>query len=474
MKHNALFSAALAACVSLASFVACDDEVSQIGSSLSRGEVEIFLDSLEYDIEAAPVYLSDYDARSTTDLIGRINVPEYGSLRCSFIGALMPATSINIPDSIPREFIDSLRMIVAVPRGHLTGDSLAPQQLKVYTLNRQLPADVSNSFDPSEYYDPSRPLATASYALTKLNLQDTLFRKGIAIEIPVRLPKESALQVYDRYKSDPSIFEWPATFAKVFPGIYIEPSFGRGCIANVGAVDFYLYWHHLKTETKVETDGTVIKKEVVVKDSVSVFSTAPEVVCANLIDYEPSQAIRSMAAAGRHIITTPGGYALRIKFPAEKIISDYQNKEHSMSMISGLSFAVPASPVKNDFGINAAPYLAMIKTSELDSFFSSNKVPDNVTSFWAPYNGVSGRYSFTSMRQYILDLIAKGSAITDDDCDFTLVPVNIVSESETNSYTGVTTTTVTRCMPYMLAPTMTELFAQRSIICFTYSLQTIK
>ena len=114
----------------------------------------------------------------------------------------------------------------------------------------------------------------------------------------------------------------------------------------------------------------------------------------------------------------------------------------------------------------------MVKTSELATFFTGNRIPDNKSSFYAVYNSTTGEYQFSNMRQYIVDLVAKGE-VTDEDMDFTLVPVLIETEDVKNEYTGEVTTYVTDCLRYIGRPTMTLLHTDKALVIFTYSSQVI-
>lgn len=245
MKLKALHKA-IAALLPLAILASCEDSTSPIGGSLVNGEVSITVDTLEMKLDASSIMEPEFDSRTQTKLLGRINVPEYGSLECSFVSQLMCATKMNIPDSITVNDIDSIRMVLTVPRGSLTGDSLAPQQLKVYRLTRQLPSDINSAFDPDGYYDPSSPLGVRSYTLSALSMNDSLFKKQESIRIPIMLPKKMAQDVFNAYKNNPGIFQWPQTFAQYFPGVYVEQNFGNGCIGVISSMKFFTYWHYMR------------------------------------------------------------------------------------------------------------------------------------------------------------------------------------------------------------------------------------
>lgn len=473
MKIKSIYAAA-AALFSLAAFSSCEDSTSPIGGSLVNGEVTIVVDTLEMKLDASSILEPNFDSRTQTKLLGRINVPEYGSLDCSFVSQLMCATKMNIPDSITVNDVDSMRMVLTVPRGSLTGDSLAPQQLKVYQLTKQLPSDINSTFDPKGYYNPSDPLGVKSYTLSALSMNDSLFKLQGSIRIPIMLPRKLAQDIFTAYKNNPETFQWPQTFAQYFPGVYVEQNFGNGCIGVISAMKFYTYWHYMKQvyQKKDDDSGEYHYVPTLARDSVCLFSSQPEVLSANKITYNVSDYLKNLANKGKSIITTPGGYYVNVKFPAQEIIDKYDRDLYSVAVVSKLSFEIPAEAVENDYGLEAAPHLLMVKASERESFFRENKIPNGKTSFYAAYNSEKKCYTFAGMREYILDLINSGKPVDPADMDFSLVPV-VVSTEEVPNYSS-STTYVTRCAPYIGRPTVTQLDTDKAIICFSYSRQTME
>ncbi|MDE5791693.1 MAG: DUF4270 domain-containing protein [Muribaculaceae bacterium] len=471
-----LFAIALAA-LATSLFISCQDDISSQGSSLVTGEVTIIADSIPTFMPAHTEEYNAYDSRSNTKLLGRINVPEYGSLSCSFLSQLYPSPALGISDTVPESYIDSMRLIVRVPRGSLTGDSLAPQQLKMYRLNKQLPANITNNANPSDFYNASDPdafLGSRTYTLSALNKSDSAFLKNPYISIRLDLPREMALECVLKYRNDPAIFQWPATFAQQFPGLYVEQSFGNGCIGNISDMRVFLYYRvDKKVNSKDEVTGETVTTTVATADSVCLFTTAPEVVSSNVINLSLSENLKNLAAQGKSIVTTPGGYVTNIEFPAREIIEKYNQSNSVMTVISNLSIEIPASEIENDFGIGMAPYLLMVKKSERDEFFQNNKIPDNVNSFYASYNAEKKTYSFSGMREYLLNLISSGKEPTQEDIEFSLVPVDIRIEN-VEQYNGTIVPYVIRCSNYIVKPTMTLLHTDRTIINFTYSKQDIE
>ena len=473
MNKLSLFCATLLCALLMFS---CEDSTSAIGGSLTTGEVSITVDSLPTNIASESIYYDSFDGRNITKLIGRINVPEYGSLNCSFVSQMLSATSMSIPDSITVNEIDSCRMLVIVPTGALTGDSLAPQQMKVFKLNRQLPADISSSFNPDGYYNPSTPMGVESYTLSNIAGRDSVAKASGYIKIPVKLPTEFAVDLFNKYRANDPIFQWPSTFNQYFPGVYVEQNFGNGCIAKVSGVHIYTYWHYTKQVSQMQPDSTYKKVDVIMRDSIGLLSSQPEVLSSNIIRYKVSQKISDMVDAGKSVITTPGGYMVSINFPIRRLLDEYHGQGDLMSTVSSLRMEIPASEIENEHGISVAPYLLMVRKKDFDSFFKENKLPDGKTSFYAAYNSESKNYQFNSMRQYFLDVLEaekNGETIDGDETEFVLVPVDVTTET-VNNYYGTPTVYVTKCQPYLTKPTMTQLFTDRTIIVFTYSTQIIE
>lgn len=473
MKLKSLFTIALSL-LGLNALTSCEDSTSPIGGSLISGDVTITVDTLEMKIEASSILEADFDSRAKSKLLGRINVPEYGSLDCSFVTQLLPATKMNIPDSIKVEDVDSLRLVLSVPRGSLTGDSLAPQQLKTYRLTKQLPSDINSAFDPAGYYDPQNPLGVKSYTLSALSMNDSMFKKGADIRIPVMMPSKMAKDLFTAYRDNTQIFQWPKTFTEYFPGIYVEQNFGNGCVGVISGVEFYLYWHFNEQvyQKKDDDSGEYHYVPKLARDSVCLLASRPEVLSANRVEYKVSDYLTNLTNEGKSIITTPGGYYVKLNFPAKELIERYDKDLYTSAVVSKLSFEIPAEPVKNDYGLPCAPYLLMVKSSEREAFFRDNKVPDGKTSFSAEYDEERGCYSFTGMREYILDLLESGS-FNPEDMEFSLIPVILATESVSNYY-GEATIYTTGCSPYIGRPTVTALDTEHATIIFTYTRQTIQ
>lgn len=453
----------------------CNEDISSIGSSLTQGEINIVIDSIGLDAPVIPERAAVIDSRSTTCLVGRFDVEDYGKLECNFVARMMAASSISFPDSIGPERVDSMKLLLRAPRNEVFGDSLAPQQIAVYKLDRQLPSDITNAFDPTGYYDPEKPLAKRSYVLSALGMDESYFNQATNRTIPMTPGNDVAWgrKIIEDYRTNPDIFAWPSSFAEYFPGLYVEQTFGRGCLINIGSADFNIYYHTLADESYENADGETVTRQIHVPDSIAPFALAPEVLSSNNITYTPSPKIEAMAAAGKPIVVSPAGYICRMTFPTRKLVDRYFENDLSLGIVSDLTFFLPAENIDNGFGITPPPYLLMVKANEYEEFFSEGKLPDSETSFYATYSAAAGGYSFSSMRDFIRPIVElpEAEARAVEDTEFVLVPVQVDQESYTSSSTGQAYTILVRCVPYIAKPSMVLLKPEDAEIVFTFSYQ---
>ncbi|MCM1006171.1 MAG: DUF4270 domain-containing protein [Prevotella sp.] len=447
----------------------CDDDANNIGGSIAKGEVTIIVDST-FTVTGRCVRNEQIDSRNEDLLIGRLYVEDYGELNASFAGRLMPASTLAIPDSIPLDDISGMSLRFSFKTDGFTGDTLAPQQLSVYSLTKQLPSGIDNTFNPDGYYDESSPLGSASYTASTLGLNASKDKVGY---VSVPLDKSFARKIVEQYRKDPAVFQWPETFAKYFPGIYVKSTFGRGLVLNFTNTEFLTFWTRKIKVNKIE-NGVGVVRDSLLTDTTSLFAISPEVLSANLLRFTPAESIKERVNRGEYVIQSPAGYNIEIDFPAQSIIDRYASDNFNLAVINSLTFSLPVTTPSNTYGITPPPYMLMIKTSKMKDFFIQNKVPtnDDTDVFWASYNSETGEYVFNNMRPYLMALIKSGGKVSDEDSKFTIVPVNITTEN--TGYTGNQKTVVTKCEQYIAHPSLCIADLSRSKVKFTYSRQVIR
>lgn len=445
---------------------ACNDETSSIGSSLVTDKSEITIDSI-FTVAGRSVATHELRSRTLTQLIGSIDAQHFGSLESDYVTQLMPSATMDTT-GVSEATLDSIKLVIRFYSNKITGDSMTPMGINVYTLTRQLPSSLMSSFDPTGYYDESAPLASAIYTGNTL-YSDSLEHMGVHI-IECKLPIEIARQYFRAYKADPSVFSSPEAFAKIFPGIYVANSFGQGRVTNIFNTRVLLNYHSNTTYTNSageERDTTIYSARIIA-------ASTPEVLTNNNLTFNIAPELDQMAKTAPMLVS-PLGYESEIKFPSSQVIASFKAAaDNSMGVVNSLVMRIPVEKIANEYGIEPPAHLLLIPTRDRDKFFAEQMIPDNVTSFVTDYDTEHGLYSFGGLRAFIMKLMQEGMTAEEieDISTFSLVPVEITTESYTNSsYQQVSV--ITAVGPHIESPAMAKISTDDIKILLTYSTETI-
>ncbi len=454
--------------------MSCEDS-STAGGSLVQDEVEIVMDSA-FSVEGRPVTNDLVQSRTILQLLGSIEAEGYGLLSSDIVCQYMPASNIDT-FGVKAEYIDSVRLEMCMYKDAFAGDSTVPMGLTVYMLDKQLPSPIYSNFDPTGYYDPSKPVGSVTYSAL-LDGSPELAKDdngNLYKSINVKLPRQLGVDLYNLFLNSPQTLQTPQAFAKWFPGLYIANSFGSGRVTRINNNYINVYYHsvHKINDDKNPRDTTLYHVS-------SYMAVTPEIITNNNIHFEMSDALEDRADDGETILVGPTGYDVEFIFPTREILQRYQ-QSGPLSVVNALNFTIPAKDISNDYGLKPPPYILMVKKSQKDKFFASTQINDNMSSFYAAYNSLTKSYTFSSMRNYIIDIINKGS-VTADDEEFVICPVQVsfYTNSNSNYYYGYyygssssTSTQVSTITPYVTEPVMTILDLKHAKIDFTFSKQTI-
>ena len=434
------FNVILAAVV-LLSLYACTDET--IGVSITDSVSTIIEDS-SFVITGHSLRDARVQMRTSTKMLGALSSEGYGDLTASAVTMWMPAMNIDTTN-MKADWIDSCRLKLRIPYTNgYTGNAKAPMRLDVYRLNKSLPSPIYSDFDPTGYYDellasesysPTSGWAEVAQSYTSGSLvTDTV--RVISVPMPVSLGKE----LYNAFVSDPVKFSNPRTFADIFPGIYITNSYGSGHVINIQATQFDVYYHkHIVKNDTTEVDSTF---------SQSYLASTPEVISNNIINFQD-------------------------------IIDDYRaSVGNNQSVINSLSLELPVSIPATTYKIQPPEYLLMVKTSKKDAFINGDSLVNNKDSFYAIYDEVDKTYTFSGLRNYILNIINKqGGIATEDDINFTITPVDVTTyvypTSYSYYYSSSSSSIVTKISPMVSRPAIVELLLDRAKIKISYSSQIV-
>lgn len=461
-KFLHIFLPMVAAAATIILGTSCNDTTSKIGTSLIEDQTEVIMDST-FVITGKSVENLRIQSRTTKQVLGDIRADGYGEFRSDFVTQFMAASKLDT-DNVPVENIDSLKLIMRIPKTNVVGDSLAPMGLQVFPLTKVLPAPIYSDFDPADYYDPSTPLATQYYKANVLEEGDTAQWMNSSY-IFVKLPQELARKLYQTYLDNPASYSSPAAFTKEFPGFYIRHSFGSGNVVSIEQTVMRMYYH----KNTVNAAG----RDTTYRYTGYYYGVQPEIITNNIINYTISDKIQARLDKGENLLIAPAGRDVEINFPAKELISSYRDNAGKLSVINTVSFRIPVSEIENSYGINPPSSILLILSKDKDKFFIENDVNDDVTSFLGTYDSANKCYTFANMRSYMLDILGK-EELKEEDYTFTVTPVSLVTttEASTSYYYYGTSETVNAIVPYIGTPVMASLDLSKAKIILTYSKQT--
>lgn len=462
MKINFLFISIITLFTVI--FTACDNEVNNIGGSLVNDNLEIDIDST-FVVEGKSIENLRIQSRTVTQLLGSISSKEYGTFSSEYITQFMCANKIDTV-GVSAEDIDSLIVVLNIPKGDIVGDSLIPMGLEIYPLTKQLPSPIYSDFNPEGYYDASKKLSSQIYKCNVAGENDTV-KAYESRYVYAKLPVEIGRELFRKYKQNPELYSNPEDFTNVFPGIFVKNSYGSGRVMRITQTSMRMYY---SKHTKTTAD-----KDTVISNVGYYFATKPEVVTDNLIDYTMSENLKKKIDNGDNIIVAPAGRDLEITFPALDVVKAYRERAGKVAVLNALTFKIPVNAIENDYEIAPPTNIMMILSKDKDNFFIENKLADGVTSFVAEYNSTTGYYEFTGLRNYMLDLLKKDE-IKPEDYTFVITPVSLVTtqEASTSYYYYSTQEKVNAVVPYISSPAMAELDLKNSKITLTFSRQVTK
>ena len=203
-----------------------------------------------------------------------------------------------------------------------------------------------------------------------------------------------------------------------------------------------------------------------------VYMTAtPEVVYNNNIKLTLDPAVQQMVDDGETLVMGPAGLETRVRFPIQEIIDLYRSKTSSgLAVVNGLELTLPVEEVENRWGVAPPSHLLLVKSSKKEAFFEADTLTNNKDSFYAAYDPVTRSYTFTGMRDYILDILDnKNGVATDEDMFLTLTPIDVTTFTTQSSYYTTATTTVTKMAPAISKPSIAKILLKKAKIKITFS-----
>ncbi len=415
MKYKKLIKATLLTLIVL--IYSCDDSLKNLGFSIQpdTDRITVGVDSLF--IKARTVSVDSLlpegmFAKTKNPVLGVYKDSIFGTIKSDYVGQFYYPEGKNFPEGA---IIDSVK--VAVFYNSWKGDSIAPIELSVYEVNKNLPTGSHyTKFDPTEYVDISSPIGSAVFTAGNVEvplserLQPDYYHRAF-----VDLPKsigERIHQLSEDFLEQEKVLDTDI-FKEYFKGLYLTTSFGAGSISKLDHTYLYLHFHYL------DKKGSSTKQDTI-RSGNMILNTTPEVIQINQIKNKNDKLLE--ANDDYAFIKSPAGVFTEITFPLSEKASKLNNQALNLAKFSVT--ALPERDSNKKYKLDPSTYLLLVNKDDMKEFFEKRKIPDNVTSFYAQLDPTTYTYNFGNLSAMINHYKEKNEGQV-KDLVFLLVPVEL-------------------------------------------------
>lgn len=384
--------------------------------------------------------------------LGNVQIPDMSLSNTTLVSGI----NIGILNSIDDHYgyIDSIRngrdvkmdsvVFYAQYSSNYVGDSTALQSIKLYELNKTLPAmnAAYSNMKVEDYCDKSVCLGTATYRICG----DKVIR--------IKLDDDYAQKLMDVYVN--KTISTQEQFCELYKGYYVAHSFNEGAVIACTSVGLQVYYSFdADIYTKYDGRDTVVTGRSIkvngknINPLISSFllTSNKGVSQVNLFSHpDLDEKFAALEGTPYSYIFTPAGLYANMSIPfaevKDSVIKKVGANQLSNVVFNSAKLRLPVEAInwKTNLSKTPAPYLLMIKRDQIVDFFYNNRYPDALESFVASYSPDSSSYNFDiayAAQQYI-----KGNVNVFDD--LVLLPVTGTVIGKTAYYKQMLTTSAIR------------------------------
>ena len=347
------------------------------------------------------------------------------------------------------------------------GDSLAPQHLNIYQLNKKLDKQAAfyTNIDPKNYFSTSALIGEQAYTAVNLAHSDSLRNTDTYIpSVAITLPTSLGQNIYNKSReAEANNQDFAPIFMDMFKGIYVDNDFGDGTILYVDQIELNIIF---KCYIRNSTTGEIYKMHDEKTDSTGysyrTFVATKEIIQANSFISDEGLIQQKVDETDWTYLKTPAGIYTLATLPLNDFEENLSQDTLNVVKVGFSNYNQSFDDSKYAYTMKAPTYLLMVREKDRESFFINNKISDNVTSFIATHGAVyTNQYLFPNITQLVntclsekqtameqLATFGKVDDVTDENGQpvntidkwmkytkwdkVALIPVNIVTDSNGN------------------------------------------
>lgn len=398
----------------------CNDELSEVGSSIQPDGDKSFVYVDSFQLSAKTVLMDSVYARTTSGLLGEIYDPLYGNIKSDYLCQFYCPENYQFQNTPLNGVIDSMDLRIFY--SSWVGDSLTPMQVTVYPITTVPERNFYTNVDPEKYCDMQTVLGQKMYTAYDVTISDSV-RNGLTSTtytpvVRVKLPTEIGQDFYNETVNNPSSFENQDAFNQYFPGLYITNTFGSGNLLTVYQTSFFIYYRYT-VEGSAGQDSIVNGREQ--------FNVTREVIQLNHVANANLEPLL-LPDEKYTYMRTPAGVYTELTLPITEIKETVGSR-----FLNNLPLTLHAMPQENwDYAFEPPSYLLLLPTDSVKGFFEQNKVENNETAFLSgTYDSSTRTYTFGNISNLIKYQLENAP---DEDLQVSVIPVS--RETQSDSYSG--------------------------------------
>ena len=398
----------------------CNDELSEVGSSIQPDGDKSFVYVDSFQLSAKTVLMDSVYAQTTSGLLGEIYDPLYGNIKSDYLCQFYCPENYQFQNTPLNGVIDSMDLRIFY--SSWVGDSLTPMQVTVYPITTVPERNFYTNVDPEKYCDMQTVLGQKMYTAYDVTISDSV-RNGLTSTtytpvVRVKLPTEIGQDFYNETVNNPSSFENQDAFNQYFPGLYITNTFGSGNLLTVYQTSFFIYYRYT-VEGSAGQDSIVNGREQ--------FNVTREVIQLNHVANANLEPLL-LPDEKYTYMRTPAGVYTELTLPITEIKETVGSR-----FLNNLPLTLHAMPQENwDYAFEPPSYLLLLPTDSVKGFFEQNKVENNETAFLSGiYDSSTRTYTFGNISNLIKYQLENAP---DEDLQVSVIPVS--RETQSDSYSG--------------------------------------
>ena len=441
-KHSHL-SIMAAAALLLVAISSCDEDALNIGQSLTDESDKLEVGTASFQVTTRTIMADSVLSLASDCYFGRVRDPETNADVTSEFTTqfhLLETTNVWPEDKFLSHYdgkiaADSCDIVLYLGSPFRAADSLVAMKMRVSEM--ATPLEEGHRYYSN--FNPSKAGMLRTGGISKSQMFSYLSLTGheevnsnddkvevirITLNDPYTAADGTTYKNYGtyllrQYFDHPEYFKNAQKFIyNVCPGFYLKTESGIGSMANVKFTELNIFCHVKRN------DSTIVHTIPI--------SGTEEVLQMTKVEND-NEAIKNLVSDNTcTYLKTPAGIFTEMTIPVEKIMANHVNDTLNTAKIILTRIN---NTVKNNNQMKTPTSVLMIHKDSIDSFFNSNKIPNNKDSYIATMTG--NNYIFNNISNLIRLMFnqkmnGKASANWDK---VVLIPVTTSTRTSNNTTT---------------------------------------